>query len=426
MDGWNNSYFNLNTAEWKAAGPGTVSADYICYSASGNAGAEFQLGQYRNGTWYQNLNYLTVIGSANSASGNGLPISTSNVTVQAGDSIVLLTRSADYNNYGTRQMNASASGGITFSPAPQADAPAFSPGAGTYTSSTSVTISSTTTAATIRYTTDGTTPSSTTGTVYSGAISVASSCTLKAIAYKTGMTNSDVTSGVYTIMTDVPVTSGLVVSLRADYGVSTSGSDVTTWSDGSGNGYNASPSTGTPTYSASGMNSKPTVNLTSGNVLGGSTSLDNDDWTVIMVYNYTGYGSLFGMNGLTSLGTYLDQIFVNYGDNNHWLYCGARYNNDNSYGLVTATGFAYIATLKFDGTNTTLYRNGATGAGPTVGGSNRNKNAAVGGSFTSYKINGGAMNVGEYLIYNRALTNTELNSVHHFLGTKYNISVTDQ
>ena len=78
-------------------------------------------------------------------------------------------------------------------------APDFSPGAGTYTSAQSVTISSATTVATIRYTTNGTNPTSATGTVYSGPVNVASSLTLKAIAYKSGSADSAVTSAAYTI-----------------------------------------------------------------------------------------------------------------------------------------------------------------------------------------------------------------------------------
>lgn len=78
-------------------------------------------------------------------------------------------------------------------------APVFSPGPGTYAAAQSVSITSATSGATIRYTTDGSTPTSSVGTVYSGPVSIGSTTTLKAIAYKTGMTNSAVTSGTYTI-----------------------------------------------------------------------------------------------------------------------------------------------------------------------------------------------------------------------------------
>jgi len=78
-------------------------------------------------------------------------------------------------------------------------APTFSPTPGAYATAQSVTISTTTAGATIRYTTDGSTPSETVGTVYSGPISVTTTTTIKAIAYMTGLTTSSVSTAVYTI-----------------------------------------------------------------------------------------------------------------------------------------------------------------------------------------------------------------------------------
>lgn len=83
--------------------------------------------------------------------------------------------------------------------------PSYNPAAGTHNNDVSVTISTTTAGATIRYTTDGTTtPSSTIGTVYSTAISITTTTTLKAIAYKTGWDNSAVASGIYTVQAATP------------------------------------------------------------------------------------------------------------------------------------------------------------------------------------------------------------------------------
>lgn len=78
--------------------------------------------------------------------------------------------------------------------------PTFSPGGGNYSTAQTVTISTATSGATIRYTTDGSTPTAS-SPLYSGAISVPSSRTINAIALKSGMSNSAVASATYTIGT---------------------------------------------------------------------------------------------------------------------------------------------------------------------------------------------------------------------------------
>jgi hypothetical protein len=81
---------------------------------------------------------------------------------------------------------------------PQAATPTFSPGTGTYTSAQTVIISSTIPSATIYYTTNGTTPT-TSSTLYSGPISISSSETVEAIAVASGYTPSAAGSAIYTI-----------------------------------------------------------------------------------------------------------------------------------------------------------------------------------------------------------------------------------
>jgi hypothetical protein len=76
--------------------------------------------------------------------------------------------------------------------------PTFSPVAGTYTSAQTVTISDATSGATIYYTTNGTTPT-TSSTVYSGPITVSSTQTVKAIAVTSSLGTSSASSAVYTI-----------------------------------------------------------------------------------------------------------------------------------------------------------------------------------------------------------------------------------
>jgi glucosylceramidase len=92
------------------------------------------------------------------------------------------------------------SGGTTTSPQQQAATPTFSPTAGTYTSAQTVSLSDTTTGASIYYTTNGSTPT-TASILYSASapIAVSSTTTISAIAVATGCTNSDVATGTYTV-----------------------------------------------------------------------------------------------------------------------------------------------------------------------------------------------------------------------------------
>jgi hypothetical protein len=92
----------------------------------------------------------------------------------------------------------SAVGSAAYTIQSAAATPTFSPLPGTYTSTQSVTISDATAGATIYYTTNGSTPT-TASTKYTGAISVAATTTLKAIAAASGFSNSSVASASYTI-----------------------------------------------------------------------------------------------------------------------------------------------------------------------------------------------------------------------------------
>jgi hypothetical protein len=85
----------------------------------------------------------------------------------------------------------------------KASAPIFTPAGGTFTTAQSVSIATTTTGAVIKYTTDGSEPSASNGLVYSSAINVAATSTVKAIAIKTGMADSDISSAAFTIQDSV-------------------------------------------------------------------------------------------------------------------------------------------------------------------------------------------------------------------------------
>lgn len=85
--------------------------------------------------------------------------------------------------------------------------PVFTPAGGTYASAQNVTITSTTTGAVIRFTTNGAEPDSN-STIYTAAINVATSTTLKAKAFKASWGNSATATATYSIFESVSVAGG--------------------------------------------------------------------------------------------------------------------------------------------------------------------------------------------------------------------------
>jgi uncharacterized repeat protein (TIGR02543 family) len=96
--------------------------------------------------------------------------------------------------------------------------PSATPAGGSYTSAQTVTLATTTAGADIYYTLDGTDPTIN-STKYSSAITINATSTLKAFAVKTGMTNSDILTAIYSI--------SCTVTFYADGGTPAPASPVT-------------------------------------------------------------------------------------------------------------------------------------------------------------------------------------------------------
>jgi RHS repeat-associated protein len=118
---------------------------------------------------------------------------TSAITVNSSETVEALAVITGYTN------SAVGSAAYTF----VVPTPTFSPGAGTYGSSQTVTISDSTSGATIYYTTNGSAPT-TSSTQYTSAITVNSTETVKAMATKSGFTNSSVGTAAYTFVVPTP------------------------------------------------------------------------------------------------------------------------------------------------------------------------------------------------------------------------------
>jgi hypothetical protein len=127
----------------------------------------------------------------------------STINVSATETLKAIATKAGYSN------SAVGSAAYTIN-VTQVATPGFSPAGGDYSSSQSVTISDSTSGATIYYTTNGSTPT-TASSVYSSAISVTATETLEAIATHSGDTNSAVGSAAYTISTGSGTCDGMTL-----------------------------------------------------------------------------------------------------------------------------------------------------------------------------------------------------------------------
>jgi hypothetical protein len=123
-------------------------------------------------------------------------------------------------------------------------APAISPAGGLFTTSATVTMSTPTAGASIRVTTDGTEPTES-SSLYSEPLAVTDTQTIKAKAFKTGLTPSATATAGFTDSAEFhPGTlTGLKLWWRGDAGVFGGWGD--TWTDQSGNGNHATQATGT-------------------------------------------------------------------------------------------------------------------------------------------------------------------------------------
>jgi len=158
-----------------------------------------------------------------------------------------------------------------------AGTPEFSPAPGTYTLPQSVTIIDEAPGAILYYTTNGTTPT-TSSTKYTGPISVTVTETIKAIAVAKGYTNSAVGSATYTITPLVPPTEKLLYSFGAtatDGGVPMAGLIA----DKAGNLYGTTKYGGTHSITYAGVTSPAGTVFELSPATGGG-------WTKKTLYNF--------------------------------------------------------------------------------------------------------------------------------------------
>jgi hypothetical protein len=204
-------------------------------------------------------------------------------------------------------------------------------------------------------------------------------------------------------------TSGLSLWLKADAGVTLSGSDVTAWADQSGNGKNATSFAGQPTLST--FNGKSFVSFPAesglANYLGIWSETDLIIGTIIMVARFQSSGSssrLFGHDPTMLFARdQQDKLFTTIDDISGGISDNSLSNNTN-----------YLIGTSFDTNLINFYLNGIDDG---------NLDGQTQYGTAPYVIGGysGSSSIAEIVVYNRVLTTPERQQVEQYLNSKYQI-----
>lgn len=212
---------------------------------------------------------------------------------------------------------------------------------------------------------------------------------------------------------------GLSLWLKADAGVTTSGSNVTSWTDQSANGFIFTIDIqNEPTYLSSFVNGKPAIEFIANDNSGlSNSSVSFNGFTFFSVAKQkpTNTGRIFSAyNNNVLIGTWGNESNRFYGGNeNGWLYEGT----DQSTNFLITTAFSDADTSFGFYQNGTLQSNGNSSSTVFIDGISVGGGILDGGNGTEASDS----YVCEIVIYNRTLTSTERQQVEAYLNEKYAI-----
>lgn len=315
---------------------------------------------------------------------------------------------------------------------PTLSAPVISPSSGVYASGPQTVTITGGSGANIYYTTNGTTPTSS-STLYTAPFTVASSTTIKAIAIKQFFTDSSVTTS--SIQID-PTTSGisktgLMLWLRSDSGLNTSGSNVTDWADLSGTGNNATQTSSgnRPTVNASAIAGLPAVVFNGSsqylNLPSGFANLSSGA-SVLVVKKTTASPSSY--KTILDLGTGASDHFTLYDypttQEQLWAYAGASQSSISASSGFTLNQYQLIEGIHSGTGTAALYANGVlTGSGSINNLSNTTRSSNAIGIYTYSTSLFFQGEIAEIFFYNRAISASERQAIEQYVNNRYQFSV---
>jgi hypothetical protein len=218
------------------------------------------------------------------------------------------------------------------------------------------------------------------------------------------------------------VQSGLTLWLKADMGVSTSGSNVTSWTDQRGN-YNVSPNgEAGPTYVTNDINGKPGVRFSGSQSLYNSSNIGlNADLTMVVVgasSNRTKNQVELYLGGISSNTTSRGMGYVN----GYQSFTG--FGDDVSGGAApnVNTFTTQIVTLNASKNSINFYLNGSANGSPGIAGLNNIQPGITIGTIHGYSQDYHTVgDIAEVLVYDHQLSSTDLQQVGAYLADKYGL-----
>jgi hypothetical protein len=226
--------------------------------------------------------------------------------------------------------------------------------------------------------------------------------------------------------------SGLSIWLKADAGVTTSGSNVTAWADQSGNGNNAVGSETLPTLQSNAINGYPAIRLN-------NTGLNTSKFTVSNNFNLKN-SSVFVVVKQLNLDNAFARALSLPGSNNDYdsddglafvfnntvpqLQVESNSNNAVIENLVANNVFASVSYKIDNSGNISVFYNGASeGTAQNANMTSQNSGGSLYIGQTSINITTEGLygDIAEIIFYNSNLTTPQRQQVEAYLNAKYAI-----
>ena len=281
---------------------------------------------------------------------------------------------------------------------------------------------------TIYYTLDGSTP--TTGsTVYSSGFYVSSSTTVKAIAVLSGVPSAVTTSFIQIDPYSAPVTQSYpVLWLKADNGVTVSGSNVTAWQDMTSYNNSASQSTSglQPTFTSSAANGLPAVTFNGSQYMTfGPGFAGFSGCTIFLVTNPTSVsaGATFFDFGNGGASNDISATQPSSTDLTYYCYNGSTPTSLAATSAVTTGQYQLITIAQDSSGNTTISTNtsaDASGSMHQPSYTTRSNNYLGTDASTTYSFNG---SICELIVIPNLLSASQTQKIQAYLYARYGILV---